>query len=301
MDLQLLGTFKAVVEEGSFSAAGQRLRRTQPAVSIALKRLETELGEKLIDRSSKSVVLTDAGKAVYEYSQRFDDLKKELRNRLVELRDKRTGSLSIGANESTALYLLRHIEEYRTLYPGVKVEMRRNLSSRIPASIVNGSLDLGAISYDPEDPRLITRVIYNDSLVFIVSPKHRFAGRKQVRITELGMESFIAHNVVSRYRKNVVDAFRRHNVPLNMNLELPTIETIRRMVQANLGVTFMPKMCVEQELASGSLVSVPVDEVGMERKINLVYAAKRQLSHAAQAFLELIEQHDSTEGPAAAP
>ena len=109
MDLQLLGAFKAVVEEGSFSAAGQRLRRTQPAVSIALKRLETELGEKLIDRSSKSVVLTDAGKAVYEYSNRFDDLKKELRNRLVELRDKRTGSLSIGANESTALYLLRHV------------------------------------------------------------------------------------------------------------------------------------------------------------------------------------------------
>ncbi len=301
MDLQLLGAFKAVVEEGSFSAAGQRLRRTQPAVSIALKRLETELGEKLIDRSSKSVVLTDAGNAVYEYSQRFDDLKKELRNRLVELRDKRTGSLSIGANESTALYLLRHIEEYRTLYPGVKIEMRRSLSSRIPASIVDGSLDLGAISYDPEDPRLITRVIYNDSLVFIVSPKHRFAGRKQVRITELGMETFIAHNVVSPYRKNVVDAFRRHNVPLNMKLELPTIETIRRMVQANLGVTFMPKMCVEQELASGSLVTVPVDEVGMERKINLVYAAKRQLSHAAQAFLELIEQSDAAGGPAVAP
>ena len=301
MDLQLLGTFKAVVEEGSFSAAGQRLRRTQPAVSIALKRLETELGEKLIDRSSKSVVLTDAGKAVYEYCKRFDDLKKELRNRLVELRDKRTGSLSIGANESTALYLLRHIGEYRTLYPGVKVEMRRSLSSRIPASLVDGSLDLGVISYDPEDPKLILRVIYNDSLVFIVSPKHRFAGRKQVRITELGMESFIAHNVVSPYRKNVVDAFRRHNVPLNMKLELPTIETIRRMVQANLGVTFMPKMCVEQELASGSLVTVPVDEVGMERKINLVHAAKRQLSHAAQAFLELIEQRDAAGGPAAAP
>ncbi|MDE0167594.1 MAG: LysR family transcriptional regulator [Bryobacterales bacterium] len=301
MDLQLLGAFKAVVEEGSFSAAGQRLRRTQPAVSIALKRLETELGEKLIDRSSKSVVLTDAGKAVYEYSKRFDDLKKELRNRLVELRDKSTGSLSIGANESTALYLLRHVEEYRTLYPGVKVEMRRSLSSRIPASIAAGSLDLGVISYDPEDPKLVTRVIYNDSLVFIVSPRHRFAGRKQVRITELGMESFIAHNVISPYRKNVVDAFRRHGVPLNMNLELPTIETIRRMVQANLGVTFMPKMCVERELASGSLVSVPVDEVGMERKINLVHAAKRQLSHAARAFLELVEQRDAEAGRAVAP
>jgi DNA-binding transcriptional LysR family regulator len=288
MDLQLLDTFKAVVEEGSFSAAGQRLLRTQPAISLALKRLEAELGEMLIDRSSKSVVLTDSGKAVYEYAKRFDGLKSELRNRLVELRDKRTGSLTIGANESTALYLLRHIEAYRALYPGVKVEIRRSLSSRMPAAVLDGSLELGAISYDPEDPKLVTEVIYNDSLEFIVSPKHRFAGRKHVSITELGMESFIAHNVVSPYRKNVVDAFRRHNVVLNMKLELPTIETIRRMVQANLGVTFMPKMCVEAEIASGTLVEVPVNEIKMERQINLIYAAKRQLSHAAQAFLELI-------------
>ena len=294
MDLQLLNTFKAVVEEGSFSAAGQRLLRTQPAVSLALKRLEAELGEKLIDRSSKSVILTDAGKAVYEYAKRFTGLEKELRNRLIELRDKQTGGLSIGANESTALYLLQHIEEYRKLYPGVKVEMRRSLSSRIPAAVLDGSLDLGAISYDPDDPKIVSRVIYNDSLAFIVSPRHRFAGRKHVRITELGMESFIAHNVVSPYRKNVVDAFRRHNVPLNMKLELPTIETIRRMVQSNLGVTFMPKMCVEQELAAGSLVAVPVNEVKMERKVNLVHAAKRQLSHAAEAFLELIKQPASS-------
>jgi DNA-binding transcriptional LysR family regulator len=292
MDLQLLDTFKTVVEEGSFSAAGQRLFRTQPAISLALKRLEAELGEKLIDRSSKSVVLTDSGKAVYEHAKRFDGLKKELRNRLVELRDKRTGSLTIGANESTALYLLRHIEEYRARYPGVKVEIRRSLSSRMPAAVLDGSLELGAISYDPEDPKLVSKVIYNDSLAFIVSPKHRFAGREQISITELGMESFIAHNVVSPYRKNVVDAFRRHNVILNMKLELPTIETIRRMVQADLGVTFMPKMCVEAEIAAGTLVAVPVKEVKMERQINLIYASKRQLSHAAQAFLELIDAGD---------
>ena len=289
MDLHLLETLKTVVDEGSFSAAGQKLFRSQPAVSLALKRLEEDLGEILVDRSSKAVVLTAAGRAAYEYAQRFEGLEKELRGRLAELRDKQAGALVIGANESTALYLLQHIENYRKLYPGVKVEIRRSLSSRIPEAVRSGSLDLGAISYDPEDPHLATRVIYNDSLAFVVSPRHRFAGRKRVRINELGMETFIAHNVVSPYRKNVVDAFRRHDVPLDMKLAMPTIETIRRLVQANLGVAFLPTMCVEHDISTGALVDVPVKEVKLERKIRLVYAAKRQLSHAAQAFLELVE------------
>ncbi len=292
MDLSLLETFRTVVEEGGFSAAGQKLLRTQPAVSLALKRLENELGEKLIDRSSRSLVLTDAGGAVLEYAQRFDGLKRELQNALAELRDKRAGKLTIGANESTALYLLVHIERYRRLYPGVKVEIRRSLSSRIPEALLAGSLDLGAISYDPGDPKLVTAEIYTDALTFVVSPTHRFADRQEVNITELGMETFIAHNVVSPYRATVIDIFRRHQVALNMEVEMPTIETIRRLVQLNLGVAFLPKMCVEQEIAAGILREVAVRQIQVERKIRLAYPAKRQLSHAADAFLELVHRNE---------
>jgi DNA-binding transcriptional LysR family regulator len=290
MEMSLLETLVAVVEEGSFSGAGQKLLRTQPAVSLALKRLETELGEKLIDRSSKSLVLTDAGRVALEYARRFDGLDQELRNALAELRDKRSGKLTIGANESTALYLLVHIEAFRKLYPGVKVEMRRSLSSRIPEAVLNGSLDLGAISYEPRHPDLATNEIYNDRLTFIVSPKHRFADRAKVSVTDLGMETFIAHNVVSPYRQQVVDTFRRHKVPLNIGIEMPTIETIRKLVQLNLGVAFLPKMCVEQEIAAGVLREVLIEEMQMERKIRLVHAARRQLSYAAQAFLEVVDR-----------
>lgn len=290
MDLTLLDTFVAVVEEGSFSRAGQKLLRTQPAVSLALKRLESELGETLIDRSSKQLTLTEAGKLVLDYAHRFDGLDRRLRNALIELRDKEAGRLTIGANESTALYLIGHIERYRRMYPGIKVEIRRSLSSRIPDALLSGSLELGAISYDPGDPRLATLEIYNDSLTFIVSPKHRFAGRKEVSITDLGKEIFIAHNVVSPYRAMVINIFRRHHVPLNMEIEMPTIETIRKLVQLNMGVAFLPKMCVEQEIKAGALHEVPVGEIHMERKIRLVHPAKRQSSYAASAFLELIRQ-----------
>ena len=288
MDVSLLDTFVAVVEEGSFSGAGRKLLRTQPAISLALQRLEAELEEKLIDRSSKQLTLTDAGRLVFDYARRFDGLDRELRNALVEMHDKRAGRLTIGANESTALYLIGHIERYRRLYPGVKVEIRRSLSSRIPEALSAGSMDLGAISYAPADPGLAALEIYTDSLTFVVSPEHRFADRDEVGIEELGMETFIAHNVVSPYRAAVIDTFRRHQVPLNMEVEMPTIETIRKLVQLNMGVAFLPKMCVEQELRAGALAEVGVREIQVERKIRLVYPAKRQVSYAAQAFLDLV-------------
>ena len=288
MEFYLLKVFHTVATEGSFSRAAEKLSRTQPAVSLALQKLEAELGEKLMDRAGRDLILTDAGKIVLDYCRRFENLENEMMNALAELRDHAAGRLSIGANESTALYLLKHIEMYRRLYPKVKVQVRRCLSSKIPAQLIDGDLELGVISYDPEDDRLESRVIYIDHLAFVVSPEHRFAGRKSVSISELGMETFVAHNVLSPYREIVLKAFQKARVPLNMDVEMPTVETIRRMVQRNEGVAFLPKMCVEQEIEQGLLCEVEVEELRVDRKIRLVYPARRALSHAAQAFLEII-------------
>jgi len=290
MELYPLQVFLTVANEKSFSRAAEKLLRTQPAVSLALQRLEAELGEKLIDRSAKELVLTDAGRTVLDFARRFESLSRELENSLSELRDKSSGRLVIGANESTTLYLLRHIGSYRRLYPKVKVQVRRSLSSKIPTELLNGNLELGVISYDPDDERLVSKVIYSDSLVFVVSPQHRFAGRESVSITELDMETFIAHNVISPYREVVLREFQRHKVPLNMDVEMPTVETIRKLVQNNLGVAFMPRMCVGPELEQGTLRAVKVNELNVERNIRLVYPARRALSHAARAFLEVIAQ-----------
>jgi DNA-binding transcriptional LysR family regulator len=291
MEFSPLRVFLAVANEGSFSRAAEKLGRTQPAISLAVQRLEKELGDKLIDRSAKELLLTDAGKTVLEYARRFENLERELDDALAELRNNSAGRLIVGANESTALYLLQHIDRYRRLYPKVKVQVRRCLSSKIPAQLLDGDLELGVISYDPQDSRLITTVIYTDHLAFVVSPRHRFAGRESLHITELGMETFIAHNVVSPYREAVLREFRRHQVTLNMDVEMPTVETIRRMVQRNEGVAFLPRMCVEQEIQQQTLCEVRVEELHVERKIRLVYPARRTLSHAARAFLEVIQQH----------
>ncbi len=288
MELSPLRVFMTIASERSFSRAADKLGRTQPAVSLALQRLESELGEKLLDRSAKDVMLTDAGRTVLEYARRFQNLEGEMQNAIAELRDHSAGRLSIGANESTALYLLRDIERYRTLYPKVRVQVRRSFSSRIPSEIVDGNLELGVISYEPRDERVTARVIFTDSLAFVVSPKHRLAKKKQAPISELGQETFIAHNVVSPYRDIVLRVFRERGVRLNMDIEMPTIETIRRLVEEDQGVAFLPRMCVEQEIAEKRLVAVRVPEIEVERKIYLVQPARRAVSYAAEAFLKLV-------------
>lgn len=288
MELSTLRVFMTVASERSFSRAAIKLSRTQPAVSLALQRLESELGEQLLDRFARDVVLTDAGRTVLEYARRFQSLESEMLNAIAELRDHAAGRLVIGANESTSLYLLRHIENYRKLYPHVKVQVRRSLSSRIPDEIAGGNLELGVISYQARDERLLSTVIFTDSLAFVVGPGHRLARRKSVPISELGEETFIAHNVLSPYREFVLKVFQERGVRLNMDIEMPTVETIRWMVESNQGVAFLPRMCVEQEISEKRLVAVRVPEIELERKIYLVQPSRRAVSYAADAFLKLV-------------
>jgi DNA-binding transcriptional LysR family regulator len=288
MDLATLAVFRTVATEQSFSRAAVKLARTQPAVSLAIKRLEDEVGEILIDRTGKQPRLTDAGKVVLDHARRFENLSGELRVALAELRDNATGRLLIGANESATLYLLPLISRYRRLYPRVKVQVRRCQSSKIPTEIVEGDLELGVVSYEPNDDRLTSRIIYTDHLACVVSPQHRLARRRSVTIADLGMETFIGHIVVSPYKEVVVREFERLKIPLNRDLEMPTVEAIRKMVQRNEGVSFLPRMCVEEEIAQGTLREIQVRGLMAERKIRLVHPAGRTLSHAARAFVALL-------------
>jgi DNA-binding transcriptional LysR family regulator len=288
MDLFTLAVFRTVATEKSFSRAAVKLARTQPAISLAVKRLEEEVGQILIDRSGRQPRLTDAGQVVLDHARRFENLTSELGVALAELRDNATGRLLIGANESATLYLLPLISRYRRCYPRVKVQVRRSQSGKIPTEIIEGDLELGVISYDPNDTRLVTRIIYTDHLACVVAPQHRLARRRSVSIADLGVETFIGHIVVSPYKEVVVREFERLKVPLNRDLEMPTVEAIRKMVQRNEGVAFLPRMCVEEEIAQGTLREIQVRGLMAERKIRLVRPAARTLSHAASAFLALL-------------
>jgi DNA-binding transcriptional LysR family regulator len=298
MDLFALETFLAVAEERSFSRAAARLHRTQPAVSQAVAKLEAELGDALFDRASRDGSLTDAGEVLREYALKLLNLRREATHALGELHSLHRGSLNIAANEYTCLYLLPVLDRFRRAHPQVKLSVHRSLASRIADEILAHSVEIGVLSFKPEDRALRSIVVFRDELAFVVNPRHKLARTESVSIRDLGDEDFVAHNVPSPQRAKVFEAFRRHRTELRIGVELPSLESVRRFVELGNGVALVPGLTVERELRSGVLVRVHVKELQMERKLRLVHRKEANLSHAAMAFLQAVKEYADTTGGA---
>lgn len=291
MEFTQLDFFMRVVEEGSFSKAADRVFRTQPAVSIAIRRLEEEIGAPLFDRSQKTPALTEAGKIVYDYAQRILSLRDQAREAVNELTTLQRGRVRVGANESTSLYLLPQvIIAFRQRHPKVKVEIERHVSEKLPREVLDRNIDFALMASEPNDRDIESFPILDDELVLIVYPKHSLAGHASVSIKELGKESFLAHNVKTASRVKVIEAFEKAHTPLNISLELATVETIKRFVQQKVGVAFVPRMCVREELERGTLATVPVRGLSYTRTIWAAHRRGATLSPAAAAFLEILRQ-----------
>ena len=145
------------------------------------------------------------------------------------------------------------------------------------------------VSFHPENPLVRSMVVYRDQLTFVVPPQHPLAKMPEVSIRQLGAESFVAHNVISPYRLKVLETFKRHKTPLNITVEMPTIEAIKRFVAAGNGVALIPGLAAEPEVLRGELVPIPVKELKLERHLRLIHRKSGQLSHAARAFLQVAE------------
>ena len=296
MDLAELEVFVAVTREGRFSRAAEKLHRTQSAVSQTIRKLENEIGEPLFDRSSRESTLTDAGRVLNEYAERLLNLRTSAGDALKELRQVQRGQLVIAANEFTALYLLPVLGNFRRLHPMIKITVLRSLGSRIGDQVLRHAADFGVLSFEPQEALLSSVVVYSDELSFVVHPAHPLAGSKEISIKQLGAETFVAHNVPSPYRDKVIDAFRKYKTPLHMDVELPTLQAIKRFVAMGNGVAFVPHISAETEIAAGELVRIPVRELDLNRKLRLVYPKKAALSHAAQAFLKVAEAYAAERG-----
>lgn len=295
MEFSQLEFFVTVVHEGGFSKAAERVFRTQPAVSIAIRRLEEEIGTALFERSQKSPALTEAGELFYDYARRILALRDQAQSVVSELRSLKRGRVRIGANESTSLYLLPHlILNYRDRYPNVMVEIFRHVSERLPREVRDRNVDFALLAYEPVDSDLESFPVLQDELVLIVYPEHPLADRDSVKVEELGGESFLAHNVKTGSRYKVTETFAQRHTPLNITLELATIETIKRFVQLRIGVAFVPRMCVEEELERGTLVRVPVEDLAYLRTLWVTHRRGVEFSPAAAAFLEILRQHAVT-------
>jgi DNA-binding transcriptional LysR family regulator len=297
VELSQLETFLAVAEERSFSKAAVRLHRTQPAVSQVIRKLEASIGETLFDRAARDGSLTAAGVLLRDYALRLLALRREASSALDELKSLERGHLQLAANEYTCMYLLPAIDQFRKEFPHISVAVHRMLASRIPEELALRAFEIGVISFRPDPAQFRTIAVYGDSLAFIVSPTHPLAGSQRVSINDLGEELFVAHNVTSPLRRKVIEAFQRYRTPLNMGIELPTIEAIKRFVAMGNGVALVPHLTVARELETGDLVRVSVDELEMRRVLRLVHRRQATLSYAARAFLHTVKTMAKAQGP----
>jgi len=297
VELNQLETFLAVAEERSFSRAAVRMHRTQPAISQVIRKLEESIGESLFDRASRDGSLTAAGTLLRDYAQRLLALRREASSALGELKSLERGHLQLAANEYTCMYLLPAIDAFRREFPHVNVTVHRTLASRVPEELNLRTFELGVVSFKPDPTQFRSIAVYGDSLAFIVSPTHPLASVERVSINDLGSELFVAHNVTSPLRRKVIEAFQRYRTPLNMGIELPTIEAIKRFVAMGNGVALVPHLAVARELETGDLVRVFVDELDIRRVLRLVHRRQATLSYAGKAFLQTLKDLARRNGP----
>ncbi len=288
MDLAALQTFLTVAREGSFSRAAEKLYRTQPAVSLAIQKLEESVGRPLFLRGARPVRLTEAGKLLEEYAERLLNLRDEVKKGLAELEGLERGELSLGVNESSIHALLPSLAKFRKEHPGVQIRVHRLYSRDIPREVMNFRLDLGAVSYLPREPQLHATEILRDELTLVAPPNHALARRKTVNVSDLKEEVFIGHIVESPFRRRVIELFARHRTTLNMPVEMPTIESIKRFVQMGMGVAIVPRMCVRWEVARGQLAEVKIRQLNLPRHLYLISRRGAKLPHAAAELVRYL-------------
>ncbi|MBI3650051.1 MAG: LysR family transcriptional regulator [Acidobacteria bacterium] len=290
MEFMQLEMFVTVVEESSVGRAAARVHRTQPAVSIAMKKLEDEIGTPLFDKSNRQdIKLTQAGEMLFEYALRLLQLRSEAFTAVDDLNNLRLGKLRVGANESVSLYLLPTITScFQKNFPNVKIEVKCNNSDHLLHDLQERKLDIALLSHLPEDNEYDATPIMHDELVLITSPAHSLTQRQSVSIKDLGYESFIAEDVGSPWRKKFVEAFKKRQTPLNIIVDNAPIETIKKMVEMNLGVGFVPLMCVREEVERGKLAIVAVKDFHQERTLWAVQRKRALHSFAAKTFMRVV-------------
>ena len=297
MDINQLEVLMAVAQEKSFSRAAEKLHRTQPAISQAIRRLETEIGEPLFDRSSKDGTMTAEGRVLFGLAQQIMNLRHSAHAAIKDLKGLQRGKLNLSANEYTVMYLLPLLPAFRARHPHIKIEVKRSLASRISSEILARETEIGIVSFKPNDAAITSVAVLTDDLALIVPPNHPLAGKKIVSVRELGAESFVAHNVPSPYRERVVRTFEKYRTPLNISLEMPTLEAIKRFVEGGMGVALVPRLTAQAEIARGQVAALAVREMKLERRLYLVYRKGATLSHAARAFLRVAREHKKPGNP----
>lgn len=291
MELLQLEHFLAVAEEGSFTRAAARVCRTQSAVSQSVKRLEETMGVPLFARDMPELSLTEAGRALMDSARLMLRVRDNAIRQVSELRTLTSGTLTIAAHESAAVYLLPGpLRRYFDRFPRIKVGIHRRRLDEIPRLVMDREFDVGFVKEASSFHELRSVLVHSDEMILIASPRHPLAARDAVRVKDLGTESFLLHHVCVNTEQKILRLFEAHVTPCHISAELWSFESLKHFVQQDVGLAFVPRVTVHQELDAGTLVRIPVQELDMPRETYMVFRDRGYVSDSARQFIDVITQ-----------
>jgi len=285
VDLGQIEAFVQVAQHHSFSKAAESLFLTQPSVTARIQSLERDLGETLFERNGRGVRLTEMGSSFLPFARRALKALQEGRDALDGMRNLDIGTLKLGSALTVSTYVLPKIlKRYCSTYPGVEVSVHTGRSEQVLQMVLSDDVHC-ALERTVHHPEIVTVPLYEDDLVLVAAPQHRFARNGVATIEEVGREPLILFDKGSSYNALIQGVFRQHGVVPHMLMELDTIEATKKMVEEGLGIAMLPKVSTEREFEMGLLASIAVTNVVMPRRqISLIYRKNRKHMRAVQAF-----------------
>jgi len=282
-----LETFIEVSRLSSFSRAAEKRFRTQPAISSQIRSLEEEVGAKLLDRSGGKVSLTASGKLFLKFAEDTVAARKAAVTSIAETERVPRGEIVVGANEGTCLHVLPEVfANFKRQYPDVSISIHRADYSRILESVIDNTVDFGVVSLPVSDNRLTSVPIHKDELVLIAPPKHPLAGLKSASAADIAQYPLVMPKV-GHTRDALEDLFHRHKLKPRYAMELDSSELLKRFVAADVGVGFISRSHVLEDVQANVLAAIPLAEPQIRRDLALVFRKDKALSRAALAFIDI--------------
>jgi len=287
MDFDQLETFIEVARLSSFSRAAEKRFRTQPAISSQIRSLEEEVGAKLLDRSGGKVSLTASGKLFLKFSEETLDARKAAVTAIAETERVPRGEIVVGANEGTCLHILPEVfAHFKKQYPDVSVSIKRADYSKVLESVIDNSVDFGVVSMPITDPRLTAVLIHRDELVLIATPKHPLAKLKSVSAADIAQYPLVMPKV-GHTRDALDELFHQRKLKPRYAMELDSSELLKRFVAADVGIGFISRSNVQEDVKANVLTTVSLADAPIRRDLALVFRKDKALSRAALAFIDI--------------
>ena len=290
MQVESLKVFCDLAETESFTKAAQINNVTQSAVSQQISSLERQFKSLLIERSKKKFRLTREGQVLYEYSKQIIQSYDSLHNRLQEIKDIISGTIRVATIYSIGLHdLPPYLKKFLKLFPTVNVHVEYRRANQVYEDVLSNVVDLGLVAYPTRDAKLELVPLRKDSLVLICHPQHPLARHKTIKLSQLAGQKFISFEPDIPTRKAVDKILKDHNVEVETVMEFDNIETVKRAVEIEAGISIVPQATVIQEVARQTLAEVRFEGVELYRPLAALYKKNKVLSPAMKQFLHILK------------